>query len=639
MMLWVLFFATFATISFAEEEEDIFCSFDVEDNFQNYKPPAYEASVAIEKASSFTEAEFANIVSMDFGNILNDPYVQEIMQATIIVTAVIVVLLTSFCYFACCRSKCCPCIKCPLENKWLVRIIMACIYGSVMAVSLATFSGSSQVGDSVETFEEGVDMVAGTINSWATSLTQQVDYIENMLAATVELKTGVCDIAYPEDESEKAYFKDQIDAANQLIQESGASLEEELASLSMDTDTVEKAVADADAAVNDGLTGVVDALNNAWAAYGSPVTLGFSLIFLVLGGLGILGALYPKIWCPHLGLSWCILALLSVVLALLLIFGIIMGDLCMPSPLTNIAEVMNSMAGDAGAADMIGGDAMTNVTGNVIIGNSSNATNMTEEEGDFVTYYVQCEGANPMANGVNTMVDAVSLTLQAGCVALTAVKNESYSYSYDTGNSAIGDNGVLTVTVNKVNPQQCKEVIEKIQFNLDALNDNLRSIIDGLLSCKFVNEPLALLLEQGLCNEFAGGLFNMWFSLFLSSCVLLLSMFITLPMWDVLEPNKKKKGKKQGRVVPVSENDYNNTNNHAPPPPSNNNYGSNDGFGAHTAVPVAEPEPEPERPKAMDPFNPNMTNPLDKAPLPAIRAPAKDLERLDEENSEENSEG
>lgn len=578
------------------------CSFTVDKALYTYTPPAYEANWEVLQASSYTAAPFPNFMELmkDMGGALQNEYVMQLVTMTGVVTGIITFLLFGFCYFCCCRRKCCPCCKCPKKMKpMFARFGMIIVYGGVIVVGLTGFSGQNLINSSIDTFEEGVDMISASINGLSSELKLEYDEVVCAVPHAEAMRDGACDIAYPTDPDERAAFEDAIDGINQGLRSGGYDMVVTLEDNMNNTKDALDEIVELESTFNDVVYAGIDQVKLLWNSYVSPATLAFGLLFVALGGMGMLGSFVPKCYIPHLGISWCIMFLLMILLAIVFLVGVLLSDVCTPSPLDNILSMLQDQSADlqAGATD-----GLSSATG----GAGGNSTGASEEEGDFLGYYISCVGKNPLEAVTDNLFSTIAITFTDACNLVDQARNESFTFSANVGGFDVSR------TFYKVDADACKTAIGGIQLATTGMFGHMQNIVASMLTCQFVNEPLALMLETGMCNQFAGGMFSMWVSLFTGCIAMLTAMYVNLPMWDVMEPPKDKKAKKgakkggkrggkKNQVVP------------------DNAEAVTGGVAAVAINDNAYAAPEQPRHKGEDPFNPGNTNPLDKAPLPVIQ--------------------
>jgi hypothetical protein len=388
-----------------------------------------------------------------------------------------------------------------------------------MVVGLTTFDGQGKIAGSVDTMEDGMTAVGDILGSVVDQTDGLMTQLKNIADSAQQISTGACNFQYVSDAAHpaqvQAEFRNKVDEINSGFLASASGLDGTISSAITSAEDVQGQLRSADDTVSDAMNDVINAMKEYWTAYGSPATTGFALLFVALGFLGFLGVLVPGSYRCSLCLSWNISQLVVIINAVLMVLSIILGDVCSPSPLDNIINLMPSDAGGSSPAS-------TDASASTSDGSES------EEGGDFIEFYVGCQGGNPIKPQADDMLNTTRSTLKDSCSLLFEVSADEYEMSSQG----------FTIKVSKVDPDKCNGAISGIQLGMENSYSILAALIKELLSCQLVNEPLALLLEEGFCNGFADGLYKMWASLFSACFFLIVTMWFVLPAWDAMSPKK-----------------------------------------------------------------------------------------------------
>lgn len=512
------------------------CKFDTDSTPDAYVVKEYEASWGVAQAAARTNEPFPNVMELfSTGNIMADPWVMELLTQVALGVVFVGMFLLLWCYFSCCRYKigcCCNVKRCnwqlpPAIKPMMGKIILACAYGMVIIVGLTAFNGKSIIGASIPAMQDGMTGLGNALSKFVTLSGEQVKVLGDIKKSGDLLASGACDFKYEApagtDDNIADALSTQMDVVNSELQTAAQQVVLAIDSALKAAQDVETQLKSADDSISTAMKGVIDMLQTYWESYLDPATLAFALIFVLAGFMGLASSAVPKAYKCTLLLIWCIAGLVMILTAVLLLFSIVLGDLCVPKPTDNIAGLMPSEDSSSGGEMAVGGPAPAADNGGG-----------GEGGGDFIQFFVACKGANPLGPVADDLLTATTTMLEDSCNLLTDLKPASMDIEISLPTPT-------THTVSKKTDAACKEAIGDpltgvgLQGGMGEAQDVLKSMVKEIKSCKFVNAPLTSFLEEGFCNGFAGGFYSMYASLFSAIWFTILAMYITFPAWDVAD--------------------------------------------------------------------------------------------------------
>ena len=260
------------------------------------------------------------------------------------------------CRACCCKKKCCTCVEKNTKGKGTrYRLVMWCLIGGVV-VSLCTYTyGQTTLLEGVDALNDAIDKIVALIDNLQ-------DIVKDMTQATAHMSNALASVSCVGGyESEYEDYVDQISEVNATVSDVNANFKD----MRKPVDTIQDRVA------SHGKTYVA-------AIVPLVVATPFSL-YVILTVLGLLAELVHSAatrfcgsCCLNAGACWAGgpgLGLALLVFVVLCVFSIALADFCWLGP-----------------ASVLTGD---------------------NDDNQYLAYFLQCVGENPLESDVNTMSDAV----------------------------------------------------------------------------------------------------------------------------------------------------------------------------------------------------------------------------------------
>jgi len=479
--------------------------FEVDDD--TYVPASYEPTWGVKTAAAFTSNPLP--LNITFGaELISDPYFMEVLTASATMAAFIIMITISFCCYMCCRKKCCPCCKCkgPFEKPIPLKILLVFWFSLVILASLSGLSGRTEFNKTPDSFHKAGGVVIASFDTLSATMLTGQNAADAMATTAGDLVDGACDFA-----SDGA---DPVEVAavlliNDGIKDAATELED---ALSASSDTVGELRTEIDASADDITTQINDGtklVDDYMVAYVEPATLGLCLVFVGIAALGVIGTFLGKggrkcLFGSMICIAWPIIMLMVLFMTIEMLLSLVVSDVCTPSPLGNVMS-------------LIGDD-------------------------DTLSFYVTCDGTNPLAEQLLSQDVAFNAIYESLCNVSQAIGDNSRNYSGATEEK----------TIYKADSAACNAALQSLNGETVTLGTSAESLFRQAGSCGMVNKPLGILLNEGVCDSLAGGMYSMYAAQISSVVFMLFGMYIVLPAWSQLDgdnkvtPDNAKGGAKKG---------------------------------------------------------------------------------------------
>lgn len=475
-----------------------------------YKPAEFIPNWGVATAAGLTSNPMPkDFTGTELGDLLTDPYVMEVIQLVAVMVAFLVLFLSAYCCYMCCRKICCKCCKCcgPFQKPIPLKILMVFWFAVVVVASLTGMSGRGKFIETSTSFADAGNLVKTNMD-WFVDKLSDINAAANTMVTAAELLTGgdsgVCAFAYdPTDVEERAVAM----RANSAINDVTVALLDSLNTTSAGVASASTEVTIIKTDISGQIDNVTDIVDAYMVGYVEPATLGLALVFVFLAGLGIIATMMSKgvrkwMYGTMICLSWPIIMLMILLMAVELLLSVVLSDTCLPSPLTNIADFAPDMAG-----------------GNTTIG-----------------FYITCVGTNPLAEQVLENGDNYNQLVRDMCNVTNAIGSDEYEYTSPITNTKR--------SIKKKTGSACKEALTTLGGGLSSVMNTGGEFASAGMSCQLLNAPLGVLLEQGLCNSLAGGLYSMYAAQVCTVVFMLIGLYMVQPAWSQLD------GPKDSKVTP-----------------------------------------------------------------------------------------
>lgn len=482
----------------------------------DYEPAPYEPTWAIKEASSYTTVPMITVdqfSAIGLDGMMADPYLKQIIFAVIVAAAFL--LFFNNCVLCCCcclRSKNC-CDNCceryfvlPCKSPGIAKLVLVVCFGVLFCTAWIGFKGRTDITSSLGTFKTGITTLVENLDLVAKDLEKTAQSTTRMVQGTNSIAQGACDFTNPDPTNvTKTIIAQQLsvglrDGAQQIVDVAN-SLDSQVQAVNTDVKSnVQSLKSTADENI--------EVLDATFEAYVDPGLLASVLVFVGTAVFGIIGAFmcHKTMCCVTCSVGWIIVTVVVILGSVELVLGIFLADLCVPSPLDHISSTFEKAA----PADGFGVNA--------------------------IGYFITCQGANPFENVKKDILNGTDILRNQTC-ALETTLTEAVTMGTQYG---------LTQT----DAGKCTEATKDIVGGAAGAITNSLNGVGKAISCKLFNQPIVIILEQGLCSEFSSGIYSLYSSQ-ISGCaflfVALYAMIMTQSTLDgTREDGDRPSGSKRG---------------------------------------------------------------------------------------------
>ena len=376
------------------------------------------------------------------------------------------------CRACCCKKKCCTCVEKNTKGKGTrYRLVMWCLIGGVV-VSLCTYTyGQTTLLEGVDALNDAIDKIVALIDNLQ-------DIVKDMTQATAHMSNALASVSCVGGyESEYEDYVDQISEVNATVSDVNANFKD----MRKPVDTIQDRVA------SHGKTYVA-------AIVPLVVATPFSL-YVILTVLGLLAELVHSAatrfcgsCCLNAGACWAGgpgLGLALLVFVVLCVFSIALADFCWLGP-----------------ASVLTGD---------------------NDDNQYLAYFLQCVGENPLESDVNTMSDAVDDLYDATSElsGYTSYPSRRRNLLARSPISAVAASADDPRRVAAGDPPRNRAPTRRYCSNLDDAIDSLDggvaelqsaadTITDEVLVCDSIQPILEDIFYTGICDKTVSGIYRVW---------------------------------------------------------------------------------------------------------------------------------